>query len=251
MADEYLSLSGTDVRATRPSFEIGKVIKTTISTYFSNLVPILALSLVAYAPLIVFGTLKGEDIWVVPDPVIFLTFFLLIAIAAQLCTAFITVAVFRFLRGSKVSLRECFSTGFRKAPVAFLAAILVGLATMVGYLLCLIPGFIVQMMYAVAVPVTIVEGKGAIQAMARSKELTKGNRWIIFGTFLLTGLLTNLPAQIGAVLLQENLTAYVAWVLSWTVLGGTFQAVLVCVMYYHLREEHEDLDLADLAAVFD
>src|SRR5262245_6417478 len=172
MSDEYLSLSGADPRAVRPTFEFGKTLRTTFSTYFSNLVPILTLSLFAYLPVAVLGWYLRDGIYVHPRPEVFFSFLFATTVCAQFEVAFVTVAVFRILRGTEVRLWDCVKTGIRKAPVAFLTAIVVGSLTVLGFLLCLVPGFIVIAMFSVAIPVAIVENKWTFDSMWRSRELT-------------------------------------------------------------------------------
>ncbi len=253
MSDEYLSLSGTDPRvAGRPPFEFGTTLRTTFSVYFSNLVPILALSALAYLPVALMGWLLRDGLYTQPqEPLSFLGFLLVATICTQLEVALITVGVFRVLRGGKVAVGESVRTGFRRAPVAFLTAVIVGCLTIVGGVACLVPGIILAMMLAVAVPVAIVESKGAFDALGRSRELTKGNRWSIFAVYLCAGLVMNVPVAVAGFFLRSNLTAYTVWNIGTGWITGAFQAVLACVLYYQLRVAHEDVDLADLAAVFD
>lgn len=251
MSDEILSLSGADPRAVHPSFEFGRVLRTTFSIYFANMVPILALSLFAYFPVVIAGWLMRDGVYLHPSPTSFVPFLLVTTICTQFEVAFVTVAVFRILRGTPMRLGDCIATGIRKAPVALLTAIVVGCLTVLGVLLCLVPGIIVAMMFAVAIPVAIVENKWTFDAMWRSRELTKGNRWSIFAVYLLTGVVLNAPLQVVALFLRTHPMAYVIWALGTGWLTGTFTAVLACVVYYQLRESHESIDLADLAAVFD
>ena len=51
------------------------------------------------------------------------------------------------------------------------------------------PGIIFSLMFAVAVPAAVVEGRGPIAAMQRSYELTSGYKGLIFLTYFLWGVL--------------------------------------------------------------
>lgn len=255
MSDEYLSLSGKDPRATRPTFQVGNAVSTAFSTMFVNLVPFLTLAVLAYVPAILLtwygvtqaSTMKpGTPLWGY-----LALFFLALIVSTQLTTAFVTVAVFRSLRGRRVSLAECLTTGLRKTPVALGTALAVGLLAGLGFMLCIVPGVVVTLMYLVAVPVAIVENKGIRDAMERSKNLTEGNRWLLLAVQILTALATALPSNVGQLLLAQHPMIAVVWGTSCQVIGNTFQAVLVCVIYYQLRASVEDMELADLAAVFD
>jgi uncharacterized membrane protein len=86
--------------------------------------------------------------------------------------------------GRQASFGECVAIGLRHALPLILVGILTGLGVMLGMFLLIVPGIILMLMWAVAAPVIVAEKAGVIQAMSRSRELTKGARWKIFGLFL-------------------------------------------------------------------
>ncbi|HEX8118643.1 MAG TPA: hypothetical protein VF521_15315, partial [Pyrinomonadaceae bacterium] len=63
------------------------------------------------------------------------------------------------------------------------------LVTTFGYILLIVPGIIFSLMFSVSVPAAIVERLGAVDAMRRSYELTKGYKGLIFITYFLWWLL--------------------------------------------------------------
>jgi len=86
--------------------------------------------------------------------------------------------------GETPSIGSCFGVGFRKAFPLFLTMLLGGLGVMLGYLLLIIPGIILALMWAVAIPACVLENLGATASLQRSNELTKGSKGMIFLTFL-------------------------------------------------------------------
>jgi uncharacterized membrane protein len=86
--------------------------------------------------------------------------------------------------GRKASFGECVTIGLRYALPLILVGLLTGLGVMLGMLLLVVPGIILMLMWAVAAPVVVAEKAGVTEAMSRSRELTKGARWKIFGLFL-------------------------------------------------------------------
>jgi uncharacterized membrane protein len=68
------------------------------------------------------------------------------------------------------------------------ALILVFLGCMIGITLFIVPGIILALMWAVALPSTVAETSNPLRALGRSRALTKGNRWRIFGLALLAWL---------------------------------------------------------------
>lgn len=57
--------------------------------------------------------------------------------------------------------------------------------TFIGFIFLIIPGLVVLLTLYLAVPAKLAENIGIIDALIRSRELTKGNRWGILGTLLL------------------------------------------------------------------
>jgi MFS family permease len=86
--------------------------------------------------------------------------------------------------GRKAEFGECVAIGLRYALPLILMGILTGLGVMLGMFLLLVPGIILMLMWAVAAPVIVAEKAGVIEAMSRSRDLTKGARWKIVGLFL-------------------------------------------------------------------
>lgn len=54
----------------------------------------------------------------------------------------------------------------------------------IGMFLCVVPGVIVSTMISVAMPVAVAEGKGVIDSLTRSVDVTAGNRTNIFVVYL-------------------------------------------------------------------
>jgi len=140
------------------------------------------------------------------------------------------------------------------------ASILVGLLVMLGMFLCLVPGIILAIMYYVAVPVVVAEGIHGTQAMRRSSELTQGNRWMIFATLIVFGVISiALALAFTVVQLPFNLMAAEAPALAvvpvfisfgQNTLQAMIGAVLVGVIYARLRGVRDGIDVQSLANVF-
>jgi hypothetical protein len=70
------------------------------------------------------------------------------------------------------------------------ASILVGIAVAVGFILLIVPGFILLTFLAVVIPTIVVEKTPISSAFGRSYELVKGNAWQVFGVIAVLYLLT-------------------------------------------------------------
>src|SRR5687767_3674260 len=69
--------------------------------------------------------------------------------------------------------------------ILMLSVALGPLALILGFLVMLLPWVVLTLMFSLAVPAAAVEGRGIIESMARSVELTKGFRGLIFLTYFL------------------------------------------------------------------
>jgi uncharacterized membrane protein len=123
---------------------------------------------------------------------------------------------------------------------------------------------ILYMMWFVATPVCVVEQLGPFRSLGRSRELTKGHRWKLFGLMLVI----LIPALIvGAILGAVVAVLGTGWFLSmstalatplgqvvnliWSAAWSAFYAVTVVVTYHDLRVAKEGIDTEQIAAVFE
>lgn len=86
--------------------------------------------------------------------------------------------------GHKASFGESLSAGFRVILPLIGVGLVFGIGIALGFVLLIVPGIMLMLMWAVAAPVVVVERDGVFQALSRSRELTKGARWKILGVFL-------------------------------------------------------------------
>jgi hypothetical protein len=95
------------------------------------------------------------------------------------------IAVSQAHLGRPVSISEAFA-GI-KGRIFYLALIMIGywVGVGVGFVLLIIPGIILSLMWALTVPVAVLEDKGLRDSVERSAELTKGHRGRIFMVYLL------------------------------------------------------------------
>ena len=92
-------------------------------------------------------------------------------------------AVVELLRtGASPSLRDAYAWGLWKWGKMFLCMLLMNILTRFGFVLLVVPGIILSLMFAVAIPVVAIENRGPVAALERSARLTKGNRVLILFT---------------------------------------------------------------------
>jgi hypothetical protein len=86
--------------------------------------------------------------------------------------------------------------------------ILAGIAIAIGFVLLIVPGLILITIWAVVVPVVVIERTGVFEAFGRSRELVKGHGWQVFGVLILL-----------------FIAAFIIQILIAAILGGIFDSV--------------------------
>jgi hypothetical protein len=164
-------------------------------------------------------------------------------------TGAITRAVAAEAAGEDPSVEQSYRFGFHRLGAVLLVSVLVGLVTVVGLILFIIPGIYVGIRLATSTQALVVEGRRPTEAMGRSWELVGGHWWHAFGTLLVAGLLTGLVNALitapfgGTGWFVRAVVAALATVV--TLPYGTLVGVL---LYLDLRARKEGLTLETLRA---
>jgi len=119
-----------------------------------------------------------------------------------------------------------------------LAGILAGLGITVGLVLLIVPGLILLTLWAVVIPVVVIERPGVIASFGRSSELVKGNAWRVFGVIVVLFLvLFLLNALLGAILSASDsfVGALITNIVS-GVLIAPITGIAAAVVYLALRK---------------
>jgi hypothetical protein len=120
-------------------------------------------------------------------------------------------------------------------PVAA-ASILAGIAITIGFILIIVPGLYLITIWAVIVPVIVIERSGALASFGRSRQLVRGHGWQVFGTLVLVFvilLVVDLVLGLIFVALPLLLRNGLSTVVSGTVIAP-FLALVVTLIYYRL-----------------
>ena len=116
------------------------------------------------------------------------------------------------IEGENPTLASSLNYTVNRLGDIILTAILLAIILTVGFLLLIIPGIIFGIMFILTMHVVVLEGKGPIEALNRSKQLVKG-RWmttfviilIIFIIILVAGIIP-LLGSILTLIIQPYLT---------------------------------------------
>jgi hypothetical protein len=116
------------------------------------------------------------------------------------------------------------------------ASILAGIGITIGLLLIIVPGLFLITIWAVIVPVIIIERSGALASFGRSRRLVRGHGWHVFGTLVMVYIIM-IVANIILGLIFSALPHVLGEGLS-SVISGTlispFLAIVVTLVYYRL-----------------
>jgi hypothetical protein len=273
--------------AMNTTFGVGNVLASGFRIWIKNFIPFMLITVLIYSPVLIWGisSVQGE---MTTDrfqgaaralqSMSVLTLLLNVLVSAAL-----TYGVVMELQGQRASIGACIATGL----VRFFPALGVGLLSLLcivlpmfpivilvvagaGYalvgllgLLGIIPVVIIYCMLYVATQASVLERPGMIGALKRSRELTKGHKFEIFGLVFLLGLLSfglgKLSQNIALPHLEErelieetirNFPKYMYLSLAQQMIVGSISAVMASVAYYFLRAEKEGTSAEELAAVF-
>ena len=189
---------------------------------------------------------------------IFLSTIITLVISALVQGA-LTRATVAANEGERASFGESLSSAVRVVLPLIGLSILWALGVGLGFVLLIVPGIILLMMWAVAVPALVVERRGVFAAFGRSAELTSGAKWKIFGLCLLLlviyWILSLIVGLVGlgtynaanpAGLTITNLIGSIVVGTIFNTLWGTIQPSL----YVELRQWKEGDSADSLAEVF-
>ena len=256
-------------------FGIGRVMGTSFTVLGRNFVPFIVLSIICAVPNILFSLLNPDfqrlmrgDFHPAPAErfsgghlAITLLGWLISILCYSLNQSALVYGTVQDLQGRRADFAAIVSRGFAALLPVIGAAILTTLGLTVGFVLLIVPGVILLVMWWVTIPVIVVERADIAAAFGRSRLLTAGHRWGIFGLLILVGIIWQVIVGIaggavgGFVGINGNLAgAFASGIITALILGivvSAYLAVLSAVGYYFLRAEKEGIVIDDIARVFD
>ncbi len=158
-----------------------------------------------------------------------------------------------------ITLSQAYGKVSGMLPRVFFVMIGAGLGVGIGTLFLIVPGVILFLMWALAIPVAVLEEAGLGESLSRSRQLTAGHRSRVFVIYLLyfalvvaleTGLMIPLGAMIaikghgGAAAIMPIMTVGSA-ILSYLVecLVTPVLTISLSLMYYDERVRKEAFDI--------
>jgi hypothetical protein len=163
--------------------------------------------------------------------------FLVSVVAAFLLQATLVKAVQDVRDGrADMSINETVSAALPYLwPVAG-ASILAAVGIWIGLFLLIVPGLFLITIWAVIVPVIVIERSGVLPSFGRSRDLVRGHGWHVFGTLVLVYLIMIVVDIVLGIIfrplphvLGSGLSAIIAGTLI-----SPFLALVVTLVYYRL-----------------
>ena len=237
-------------------FRVGRVLSRAVSVFSRRFATFFIVTLVAASPLILMQMASPKPD---TDPAqalllagITLVLFIVLLMLSMVSAAVVLHGTFQDMRQRPVSLIESLKVGLRRFLPLTGLALAGSLLQVIGFALLVIPGLILYTMWFVSVAACVVERTGPWASLRRSKDLTKGHRWKIFGLGALILLLSFVnPVLQGPLKAAGGDTVALIFTLIGTSLGSVFSSIVVAVTYYDLRAAKEGLDIEQIASVFD
>lgn len=250
----------------RPAaFRIGRVFGDSFAVFGRNIVLCLALSLIfAGLPTLLYqgwivsttGTI-GPEMAEFSSQLIWIPILggLINFVLSSILQASLTRAAIEDLNGGRPTFGDCLSTALSVVVPVMLIALIMSIGIGFGFVLLIVPGIILLLRWAVAIPVQVHERLGVMASLSRSASLTKGNRWALLGLLVIL-IVVIIALQFGLGLLFAILAsmfgtfgALVAMALVSSVSSVAF-SIVAAVSYVELRLVKEGTDVKELAEIF-
>ena len=249
---------------------IGEILDVAIKIYLRNAWTLFRVVLVVVAPVEIVSALiqasaaNDTDTATVSshDLALYLSAIGAAAVLGILANTVATGASFKAVAdaylGEQPAWRSSLRFAFARLHSILWITLLGGIATVIGFVFCIVPGIYLWIAFAVAVPVLLTEGVKGTSALGRSRALVRGRWWGTFGVVLLGTILAGIvSAAIGGLAGLAAGTTDANTVAGFLVnsVSGTlgsmistpFTAAFVSVLYFDLRVRKEAFDLQLLA----
>jgi hypothetical protein len=244
-------------------FRVGHVLSRAASVLSRRFLTLFIVSVVALSPLVLLNSTPrtGATDDLAQAFIMLGLGFVLLMVLSALGSGVILHAALQDMRNGPVNLVESFNVGLRRFLPLMLLSPVAAAPLVVGFMILSIPspetsGLLILFLifftrWFVALPACVVERLGLGTSLLRSRDLTKGHRWKIFGLVLLLLLLSLVsPLLTLALPAVGGETLAIVGSLIWTAIEGAISSVIIAVTYHDLRAAKEGIDLEQIAAVF-
>jgi hypothetical protein len=175
---------------------------------------------------------------------------LVLAFTAILMWTILTGAITRAAAGTFIGrdleIGESYRYGFARFWSIVLVGVLSALAIAAGFLLLVVPGFIVLTFLSCGIQALVIEDKRGREALRRSWNLVRGFGWHVFATLIVAALLTGLVNSVLTAPFGDNYAAQSIVSSIASVITMPYMALVGVFIYLDLRVRKEQYSAADL-----
>lgn len=244
-------------------FDLGRVVQRTFASISQNwLVFLVSAILLVGIPSVISGFGEGANLFTAESPVALTAIIvgsLLTLIGTYVLQGLVVFTTINGLNGSKVDLGSALSAGLRYFFPLLGLGIVMGLGLALGFILLFVPGLILSVMWVVAAPALVAEKRGIFESFQRSRDLTRGSRWLIFAIivvyFIVAMILGMVVAGVGIAStgIGTGTTSLAALIITpiVNVVSAVLSSAGVAAIYYELRTSKEGVSPDQLASAFD
>jgi len=163
------------------------------------------------------------------------------------------VAVAQACLGEKPSLASAYQRALPRILDIVLVSIMTGFLIFCGMIAFIIPGILLALRYAYALPIVIVEKVGPLTALQRSSLLSEGRKGNLFWQIVIVSILTGIAVKYLGNAISGGGVGYLSQVLRSLpeVLLGPVIPIVVMLDYLGARTAKEGFGLEELGASTD
>lgn len=229
--------------------DTGRVFERIFSLYGSQFTLLIPVALVLFLPVALLSGLVSSSVAGILAA--FLTFLLSI-VAGYWYQGIVVEATRDILDGRRDhTIGSLFSSAAPFIGPLFVVGVLAGIAITIGLFLLVIPGLFLLTIWAVIVPVIVIERAGIFDSFGRSRELVRGSGWQVFGVlvvlFLISAVVGGVLGAIVGGFSDESFIGYAIANLLSSVLLAPLSALAATVIYVELRRIKGDPLIEDEA----
>ena len=179
----------------------GEILDGTFSLYRRNFASFYLTALLPYLPLmllwiaLVFLVPAGGSREVAAGIVQVVSVPYLLVVGLLVSAALTRMAASAY-QGEPVSRGAAFRVAARRAFPLLGASILAGIVIVLGFVLFVVPGVLAMIALFAIVPVCVLEGRGAVESLGRSRALARGAWGRIFGVGFILSLIVYIPSMV-------------------------------------------------------
>jgi len=257
-------MTDTMMAAAPSSLRVGQVFNRAFALLFSDFVKFFLLAAIALSPIALLtllglaaaqvNTAAGANAGLLAGiggaGILLAVLWIVLSILGQAAALY---GALQKMRGQDFSIGESLARGWARFFPIIGMILLQMLGVGFGAIFLVIPGLILFAVWSVALPACVVERLGPAASLRRSSDLTKGNRWRVFGIIIVVYIANAVAQNVieFALLAVGGLIIAAIGSLLWMMFFQAFNAIVVAVMYHDLRVAREGIDIERIAAVFD